>query len=114
MDVYNEMGCGFLEAVYQECLEYEFADRNIAFVYEQRLQLRFKKRQLKSVYIPDFICSGQIIVEIKGTSDLSENSRAQMINYLKSTGLKLGLLVQSSRLQANRRSMLWPLPSSVT
>ena len=93
MEVYNEMGCGFLEAVYQECLEYEFGDRKIPFVSQQQLQVQFKKRILKSVYIPDFICYDQIIVEIKGTSDLTDKFRAQMINYLKATGLKLGLLV---------------------
>ncbi|TWU45923.1 hypothetical protein Q31b_10990 [Novipirellula aureliae] len=93
MEVYNEMGCGFLEAVYQECLEYEFGDRKIPFVCQQQLQLQFKKRILKAVYIPDFICYDQIIVEIKGTSDLADKFRAQMINYLKATGLKLGLLV---------------------
>ena len=93
MEVYNEMGCGFLEAVYQECLECEFADRQIPFVSQQQLKLTFKKRTLKSVYIPDFICSEKIIVEIKGTSEISDKFRAQMINYLKATGLKLGLLV---------------------
>ena len=70
MEVYNEMGCGFLEAVYQECLEYEFADRQIPFVPQQQLKLKFKKRTLKSVYIPDFVCAEKIIVEIKGASEL--------------------------------------------
>ena len=93
MEAYNEMGCGFLEAVYQECLEYEFADRQIPFVPQQQLKLKFKKRTLKSVYIPDFVCAEKIIVEIKGASELSDKFRAQMINYLKATGLKLGLLV---------------------
>jgi len=93
MEAYNEMGSGFLEAVYQECLEYEFGDRAIPFVSQQELQLRFKKRLLKSTYIPDFVCYDQIIVEIKGAAELNDKFRAQMINYLKATGLKLGLLV---------------------
>lgn len=105
MEVYNEMGCGFLEAVYQECLEYEFLDRRIPFMPQSQLELRYKKRTLKAVYIPDFVCFGTIIVEIKGTSDLNDKFRAQMINYLKATGMKLGLLVnfgQQGKLQSER------------
>ena len=93
MEVYNEMGCGFLEAVYQECLEYEFADREIPFEPQKQLRLKYKKRVLRSVYIPDFICFDKIVVEIKGTSDLNDKFRAQMINYLKASKIKLGLLV---------------------
>lgn len=97
MEVYNEMGSGFLEAVYQECLEYEFADRSVPFVPQKHLQLKFKSRTLKSIYIPDFVCYDQVIVEIKGTSDLTDKFRAQMINYLKATRLRLGLLVNFGR-----------------
>ena len=97
MEVYNEMGSGFLEAVYQECLGYEFADRNIPFVAQQKLNLQFKRRTLESIYIPDFICHDQIVVELKGTSELNDKFRAQMINYLKATGLRLGLLVNFGR-----------------
>ena len=93
MEVYNEMGSGFLEAVYQECLEYEFADRKIQFVPLESLSLRFKHRTLKAVYVPDFVVGSKIIVEIKGTADLNDKFRAQMLNYLKATGLKLALLV---------------------
>ncbi len=105
MEVYNEMGSGFLEAVYQECLQYEFFDRKIPFVPQKQLSLKFKTRTLKSVYIPDFVCFDQIILEIKGTSDLNDKFRAQMINYLKATGLRLGLLVnfgQHGKLQYER------------
>jgi GxxExxY protein len=105
MEVYNEMGCGYLEAVYQECLQYELGDRSIPFVSQQHLRLRFKKRTLTSVYIPDFVCYGEIIVEIKGTSDLTDKFRAQVINYLTATRLRLGLLVnfgQHGRLQYER------------
>lgn len=105
MEVYNEMGSGFLEAVYQECLEYEFGDRRIPFAPKRQLQLRFKERILKSVYVPDFVCFEKLIVEIKGTSELTDKFRAQMINYLKATGLQLGLLVnfgQHGKLQYER------------
>lgn len=93
MEVYNEMGSGFLEAVYQECLEYELADRNIPFTSQTKLTIRFKERTLQSLYIPDFVIGSKIIVEIKGVSDLNDKFRAQMLNYLKATNLKLGILV---------------------
>ncbi|TWT83854.1 hypothetical protein CA13_53270 [Planctomycetes bacterium CA13] len=97
MEVHTEMGSGFLEAVYQECLEYEFSDRQIPYSPQNQLQLRFKSRTLRSVYIPDFVCFQKIIIEIKGTSDLNDKFRAQMINYLKATEMKLGLLVNFGR-----------------
>jgi GxxExxY protein len=105
MEVYNEMGSGFLEAVYQECLEYEFADRKIPFISQAQLMLRFKQRTLRSVYVPDFVIDSKIIVEIKGVSDLNDKFRAQMLNYLKATNLRLGLLVnfgQHEKLQYER------------
>ena len=105
MEVHNEMGSGFLEAVYQECLEYEFTDRSIPYASQQKLELKFKSRTLQSTYIPDFVCYEKIIVEIKGAPNLNDKFRAQMINYLKSTGMKLGLLVnfgQHGKLQYER------------
>jgi GxxExxY protein len=92
-EVYNEMGCGFLEAVYQECLELELGFRGIPFQPQADLHLSYKGRQLKQIYIPDFICFGKIIVEIKAVSDLDDVHRAQLLNYLKATGYRLGLLV---------------------
>ena len=92
-DVYNEKGNGFLEAVYQECLALEFEDRRIPFKEQQELRLRYKQHQLKQYYQPDFICYGQIIVEIKAVKTLVDEHRAQAMNYLKSTDFKLGLLI---------------------
>ena len=91
--VYKEMGCGFLEAVYQECLEKELARRNIPFVAQKELQLTYKGEQLQQTYKPDLICYGQIIVELKAVKEISPEHKAQVINYLKATGMKLGLLV---------------------
>jgi len=105
MEVFNEMGSGFLEAVYQECLEYELSDRRIPFQSQQQLKLQYKQRTLKSVYVPDFVCFENIILEIKGVSDLTAKHRAQVLNYLKATGIKLGLLVnfgQQGKLQYER------------
>jgi len=92
-EVYNEKGCGFVEPVYQECLEIELGLQSIAFQAQQQLQLSYKGRPLKQIYIPDFVCLGQIIVEIKAVSKLCDEHRAQVHNYLKATGFRLGLLI---------------------
>ncbi len=92
-DVFNEMGCGFLEAVYQECLEIELGLREIPFQPQADLRLSYKGRQLKKTYAPDFICYGKIIVEIKAVSELDGAHRSQVHNYLKATGFRLGLLI---------------------
>jgi GxxExxY protein len=92
-EVYKEKGCGFLEAVYQECLELEFADQGIQYAAKQKLQLNYKGRVLKQTYEPDFTCYGKIILEIKAVSSLTDEHRAQLQNYLRATGHRLGLLV---------------------
>lgn len=92
-EVYKEMGCGFLEAVYQECLEMEFAAQGIPFKPQAELGLSYKGKTLKKVYIPDFLCFDKIIVEIKAVRLLENWERAQLQNYLKASGHKLGLLV---------------------
>jgi len=92
-EVYKEKGHGFLEAVYQECLAIELEDQGIPFAEKPRLRLRYKEWELKQHYEPDFLCFGKIIVEIKAVKQLMDEHRAQVINYLKATGLELGLLV---------------------
>lgn len=92
-EVYREMGCGFLEAVYQECLEREFAKQGIPFVAQQDLVLQYKGERLAQTYKPDFICYERIIVELKALKELGNEHRAQVHNYLKATGFELGLLV---------------------
>ena len=92
-EVYREMGCGFLEAVYQECLEKELVQRKVPFHAQQELGLTYKGEPLQQTYKPDFICYGEIIVEIKAVKEISPEHKAQVINYLKATGMKLGLLV---------------------
>jgi GxxExxY protein len=91
-DVYREMGVGFLEAVYQECLEREFTRRGTPFVAQQDLMLHYKGEPLVQRYRPDFICYGLAIVEIKAVKELAGEHRAQVHNYLKATGIELGLL----------------------
>ena len=92
-EVYRVMGCGFLEAVYQECLALEFTRRNIPFKAQYGLTLQYKGDTLVQVYRPDFICYDLIIVEIKAVKELASEHQAQVHNYLRVTGLKLGLLV---------------------
>src|SRR5581483_103576 len=92
-EVYKELGCGFLEAVYQEALEIELASRGIPFRPQAELTLSYKGTPLKQVYVPDFVCWGKIILEIKAVQGLDDIFRAQVHNYLKATGYKLGLLV---------------------
>jgi len=92
-EVYREMGCGFLEAVYQECMERELTQQEIPFMAQTDLHLEYKGDRLDQVYRPDFICFGKIIVEIKAVKELCNEHRAQVHNYLKATGFELGLLV---------------------
>jgi GxxExxY protein len=92
-EVYKEKGHGFLEAVYQECLGIEFGDRQIPFVEKPRLSLKYKGRSLKHEYEPDFLCFSEIILEIKAVRNLTDEYRAQVINYLKATGCQLALLI---------------------
>jgi GxxExxY protein len=92
-EVYREMGCGFLEAVYQECLGMEFGLRAIPFVSQSQLPLSYKNRSLTQKYIPDFICYDQVIIELKAVKETTPEHTAQLINYLKATGLRVGLLV---------------------
>ncbi|MBL1262001.1 MAG: GxxExxY protein [Thiotrichaceae bacterium] len=92
-EVYREMGCGFLEAVYQECLEKELSMRGIPFVSQQELSLVFKGEKLNQKYSPDLICDGKIILELKAVKEIAKEHEAQLHNYLKASGLRLGLLV---------------------
>jgi GxxExxY protein len=92
-EVYKEKGGGFLESVYQECLEIEFADRKIPHRAQPELNLSYKSRPLKSKFKPDFISYEKIVIELKAVTALTDEHRAQVQNQLRATGMKLGLLV---------------------
>lgn len=92
-EVYKEKGSGFVEAVYQECLEFELAERKIPFRAQAELSLTYKGRPLKSKFKPDFICHEKMILEIKAVTALANEHRAQVQNQLRAAGRKLGLLV---------------------
>ncbi len=87
------MGSGFLEPVYQECLERELEARTIPFASQKELKLAYKGFPLDAKYIADFVCFDKILLEIKAVSQLLGVHRAQVVNYLRATGLRLGLLV---------------------
>jgi GxxExxY protein len=93
MEVYNTLGPGFLEAVYQEALEIELAAQDIRFVPQQELKILYKGQALRKTYIADFLVFDQVIVEIKAMNQLASHEEAQLLNYLKATGLSLGILI---------------------
>ena len=95
-EVYKEKGCGFVEPVYQECLELELASQGIEFLAQQEIGLSYKGRRLRQTFRADFICFGKVIVELKAVSALTDEHRAQLMNYLRATGLKVGLLINFS------------------
>lgn len=93
MEVHNELGPGFLEAVYQEALEIELDSREIPHHAQPVVKIFYKDRPLKKYYIPDFICFGDIVVEIKAEKALTNVDKSQVINTLKSTKHHTGLLI---------------------
>ena len=93
MDVYNDLGPGFLENVYQEAMEIEVDIRKIPSKPIQEIHVKYKGRQLKKFYIADLICYEKIIVEIKAMDKLTLREEGQLINYLKATGMKVGVLI---------------------
>jgi GxxExxY protein len=92
-EVSRHMGAGFLEAVYHECLAREFATQAIPFVSCRPLQLAYKGEPLKQTYSPDFVCFDKVIVELKAVRDFAPEHQAQVLNYLRASGLRVGLLV---------------------
>jgi len=93
MEVHKTLGCGFLEPVYQEALSIEFNKQQIPFEKEKVLSINYKDIELEKKYIADFVCYGKIILETKALSNLTDDHLGQVLNYLKATQFKLGLLV---------------------
>ena len=93
MDVHRELGSGFLEAVYQEALEIEFQNQNIPFKRERQLDIYYKGIVLKKKYYTDFFCYNKIVLELKALCSLNTDHQSQLLNALKSTKSKVGLLV---------------------
>jgi len=93
MAVYNELGPGFLEAVYQEALQFELTERKIPFLPQVEIPVYYKSNQLKKYYVADFLIYGNIIVEIKAQDSLTSHDEAQLINQMKAINKEVGLLI---------------------
>ncbi len=93
MEVHRELGTGFLEAVYQEAMQIELAERRIPFVAQVALPILYKGKNLAKQYVADFVCYRQIIVELKALHALSGVEESQVINYLKASQIRVGLLL---------------------
>ena len=107
MEVHAQLGCGFLEPVYQEAAEIEFSAMGIPFSREHELKISYKNRILDKTYIADFVCYDKIIVEFKAVDDLITQHDAQVINYLKATNFKLGLLVNFGEKRLTYKRFVW-------
>ena len=102
MKVHRNLGSGFLESVYQEALEKEFKSQQIEFQRQLKLRLMYDGQPMKKYFVADFVCYKKILLEIKAATFLVKDSEAQVINYLKSTELPLGLLVNFGQ-----KSLIW-------
>jgi GxxExxY protein len=112
MEVHRHLGMGFLEAVYVEAvyveaLHYELTDRDIPFAAEVTLPITFKGRRLVTRYRADLVCYGQVIVELKALRDVGGPEMAQVLNYLKASGLTRGLLLNFGTPQLTYRRFIW-------
>lgn len=93
MEVHRQLGCGFVEAVYQEALEREFQLRDIPFEREKELDITYKGKNLSKTFKADFICYGKIILELKAVKEFADEHYAQIYNYLRASNLELGILI---------------------
>lgn len=106
MEVHRELGCGFLEAVYQEALAIEFLKREIPYEKEKQIIIQYKGDDLETTYRADFVCYGSIIIELKALSALTSIEQSQVINYLKATGLKRALLINFGKEKLEYKRMV--------
>jgi GxxExxY protein len=107
MEIHRQLGHGFLEAVYQEAAAIEFPLRKIPFEKEVKLPIQYKGNRLPTQYRADFVCFAEIIVEFKALSRLSSVEEAQLLNYLKATGLKRGLLINFGAPSLQYKRLVW-------
>jgi GxxExxY protein len=93
MEVHTVLGCGFLEAVYQEALEIEMKLRGIRFSRQPEIKIQYKGQTLSKTYQPDLLVEDRLVVELKALDRFGAAEELQLLNYLKATGLKVGLLI---------------------
>ena len=113
MAVHKELGCGFLEAVYQEALGREFSIQGIPNKAQPIIDISYKRVPLEKKYQPDFVCYNEVIVEIKALAKLTGTEEAQLINYLKATGLSVGLLLNFGSNSLEYKRLVYDLRKSV-
>jgi len=108
MEVHKILGCGFLEAVYHEAFEIELNEKSIPYLREQPLNINYKGYKLSKQYFPDFICFDSVIIEFKALSQLTNDHEAQVLNYLKATGKKVGLLINFGERSLKYKRLISP------
>jgi GxxExxY protein len=106
LEVYNELGSGFLEPVYQEAFEIELIRQNIPYVREKLLNIYYKNEKLKKEYSADFFCFDKIVVELKALSELNSVHESQLLNYLTATKTKVGLLINFGAKSLQHKRMI--------
>jgi GxxExxY protein len=112
MEVHRQLGCGFLEPVYQEALAIELAVRGVPHRREVELLVYYKGQRLNSCYRADFLCYDSVIVELKALAKLSGTEEAQILNYLKASGREIGLLLNFGAPSLDYKRFIWTAQSS--
>ena len=112
MAVHNELGCGFLEAVYQDALEIEFKKRGIPYEREKKIDVFYSGEKLSSFYRPDFLCFGEVVVETKALTRVAGTEEAQVINQLKASGMYKALLINFGLPKLDYKRMVLDLRES--
>jgi GxxExxY protein len=93
MEVHNQLGGGFREAVYQEALELEFIEQDLPYEREKKMRIKYKKQILKKKYFADFLCFDEVIIELKAVTEITNIHKGQIFNYLKASDKRLGMLI---------------------
>jgi GxxExxY protein len=114
MEVHRQLGCGFLEALYQEALDIEFKRAGVSAEPQVELPVFYRGQRLKCYYVADFVCYESVIVELKALSRLTSVEDAQVLNYLKATGFAVGLLLNFGASSLQYKRLVWTHKDTLT